>query len=813
MRKDLNGTWTLTCDATGERIPASVPGDITADFFAANKIADPYFGMHYKDERYILEGDYTYSYRFSARKPQAGERAVLKFSGIDTFASVYCNDRFLGDTENMFIGYEYDVSDCIAEQNEIRVHMRSTLKRMEGIDAENYFACFNKERIFIRKAQCHFGWDWAPDLPAYGIYGDVTLDYRPQEGIEDVTFRTDTAGNVTFFTRLDYSVRREQFARYKSDRLRYTVERTPDGGLDDGITEEASVNGVKNFRSLRIPNPKLWMPVGYGKPHLYAYKVELIRDGKVVDERRGKLGLREVQLRQTPTAADRMGFGLSINGVDVFVKGSNWVPCECFTGTATEARYERLVRMAADAGINLLRVWGGGMYEKDVFYRLCDEYGVAVWQDFMFACADIPEGDPAFVKNVSRECAYQVKRLRNHPSIVYWCGGNEKTGSCGLMKQYGDDLVDMTLRGIVEHYDGTRPYVRQSPYSFTDEGNDPESGETHGSAFEVTEQNSYLEFVRASFRREASFIGECAVMGSCVPESYRDFIPDDKLWPPSDVLVDRFCENPYGPKMSFTDRQLKGVELFFGKAENLDDFAVKSMAVQAEALKSEILNARRKRDRCGGFLNWMYDDIWPTGTWSVIDYYLRPKAAYYTLKREYAPVRAAILGDGNGKFYGWLLNDTPRKVRLALTVGGVFADGRYADCRECAVTADALCATYLGELNVAGDVLFIEYAASGIAGVATAVTKVFKEIPFVSDYAVQIGTCKKTRDGYRIPVHIAAKAYARSVRIVLPDGVLADDNWFDVLPDKSVTVYVRAERPIGKEEIRVTDFVSETSGE
>lgn len=806
----LNGNWSLRCCETGETIPARVPGDVTADFFAAGKIPDPYFGMNYKDERWLLERDYEYSLRFSARLPEAGERIALVFSGIDTFAEIRLNGVKLGETENMFLRYEYDVTKLLAEENELCVHMRSTLKRMEEIDAERYFACFNKERIFIRKAQCHFGWDWAPDLPGYGIWGDVTLSYLPEMGIAEVRYRADREGNVTIFAELNYSVRKEEYARFASDRLRYTLERAPGAGLDEGLVLEAPVSGAKNFRSFRLEKPALWMPIGYGKPWMYAYKVELIRDGRSIDCFGGRLGIREIELVQTPVAADRMSFRLKINGADVFVKGSNWAPCECFTGTADDGRYEKLIGMAVAAGVNMLRVWGGGIYEKDIFYRLCDEAGIMVWQDFMFACADIPETDEKFVANVAEECVYQIKRLRNHPSIVYWCGGNEKTGSCGLMKQYGDNLVDVTIRGLVGHYDGTRPYVRQSPYSLTDVGNDPESGETHGTAFDITEQDTYEEFVRASFDREVSFASECAVMGSCVSESYRDFVPEEKLWPLGEIQEDRFCDNPYGPQMSFVNRQLKAVEIMFGKAEDIDDFAEKSMAVQAEVLNLEILNARRRRAVCGGFMNWMFDDIWPTGTWSIVDYYLRPKAGYYAIKREYAPFRAAVIPDGRGKLFGWLLNDTDRDLRVKLRIGGVTLDGVYEAEETREVIAGAYSATELGELRVSSraDAAYIFYEAEEFCGTATAFTKLFKELPFSSDYTAEIGISAKAEKGYKTIVCINAVRYARMVRLVLPDGAYAEDNWFDVLPGQRCAVAVFSDRPLRKEEISVTDFAS-----
>lgn len=801
----LSGEWSLKDLQSGKIVTARVPGDITVDFYRAGVIADPYYGMNYKSERYLLERDYEYERTFAAQPVKAGERCFLVFDGIDTFAEIELNGKPLGATENMFLRYEYDITELLQEKNRLCVRMRSTLKKMDAIDAEQYFACFNKERIFLRKAQCHFGWDWAPDLPGYGIYNDVFLDYRPRTAIENVRCVTDAKGNVTLFTQLNYNVRTEEWAPFaQTDRLRYTLETTPGGGLQNAAVLEFAVSGAKNFRSLKIERPALWMPVGYGEPNLYAYKVELLRDGKVIDCYENKLGLREVKLIETPTGEDTLSFRLEINGADVFVKGSNWVPCECFTGTADAQRYEKLISLAAQAGINMLRVWGGGIYERDLFYRLCDELGIMVWQDFMFACADIPENDAAFVKNVTEECIYQVKRLRNHPSLVYWCGGNEKTGSCGLLKQYGDFLVDVTVRGIVEHYDGTRPYVRQSPYSRTDVGNDPESGETHGTAFDPVTISSLDEFYQNSFSRKVSFASECAIMGSCVPQSYRNFVPEKELWPLGDIYEDRFCDNPYGAIMSFVQRQLRTVELLFGKAEGIDDFAVKSMAVQAEALKIEICNARRKRAVCGGFLNWMYDDIWPTGTWSVIDYYLQPKAAYYTLKREYAPVRGMIVPDGEGRYFAFIVNDTAREITAETVLGGVDLDGNYGKAHAKRVLVKPFSVAALGEGKEEGEVLYLDLTAEGQAQTAHVFTKPFKELDFASDYSVRFSKSEKRGGKYVTQATVTANKFVRMAHIGAEGDVVLSDDWFDVLPGRTKTVELISERSLTG--ITVSDY-------
>ena len=820
MEKSLNGTWKLINAATGSVIAAKVPGDITEDFYRAGEIPDPKFGMNYKKARYILENDYEYRLEFGAEKPQDNMRVFISFKGIDTFSEIKFNGTLLGKTQNMFLKYEYDVTDLLEKDNVLCVKMFSVLNRMKTIDAEGYFGCFNKERIFIRKEQCCFGWDWAPDLPGYGIWDDVVLSYRPECRIEDIRVKTDLSGNATFFAELSYNVRTDEYKRFAdTDILRYTLERTPNAGEKDAVAAEFSVGGAKNFGTLKIENAELWYPVGYGVPALYAYKVELLRNGKVLDCKTGKLGFRTTELIEEPIGGDRMSFRLFINGKDVFVKGSNWVPCECFTGETREEKYRELISMAKNAGINMLRVWGGGIYEKDIFYRLCDEQGIMVWQDFMFACADIPETDADFVHNVEEECVYQVKRLRNHPSLVYWCGGNEKTGSCGLLKRYGDHLVDVIIRGIVGHYDGTRPYVRQSPYSLTDVGNDFESGETHGTSFDIIHLEDYNDFLRTAFNRKVSFVSECAVMGSCVPETYRKFVPENELWPLGEIYEDRFCDNPYGDLMSFVKRQEKAVALMFGEARGIDEFAVKSMAVQAEVLKTEVVNMRKNRAVCGGIMNWMFSDVWYTGTWSIIDYDCKPKIAYYALKRAYAPIIAEVIPDGDGNYFLYVINDNAEKISVEIACECGTLRGEYDKKQVYRLIAGGYESKLLGRITPSGDFVRVVLTINGEdrenreSYESVTFFKPFKELSFASDYTTEQKIVETRGELCDVEIEITAKNYARLVHLVVPEGCAVDNDWFDVTPESSARVKISNVPVKEVRNIKITDYAAYVSEE
>ena len=503
----LNKEWTIDYD--GKQLPAVVPGDVTLDLWHNNIIDNPYFGMNHKQLHWIINRDFVYETRFDVSDEMFAEQEILlEFDGIDTYADIYLNGKQLGHIQNMFLKYTYSVRDIVKKSgNLLIVKMLSTGRVMDSIDTRGYHGVFNVKRLFMRKAQCHFGWDWAPDMPGYGICGDVRLVGCKKNRISDVHYRAFNNGKLSIFTDLNYTVRehmtednqlRQCSPECINDALRYIVAKRPDEPISDNncIVFETKVSGEKNFANFTIENPALWWPNGYGKQPLYEYKVQLVRNGKVADEYVGKFAFREVTLCQQPYDQTRMQYQLQINGKNVFVKGSNWVPAECFIGSITTEKYQRLIGQAAKANFNMLRVWGGGLYEKDVFYDICDRNGIMVWQDFMFACSDIPEDDAGFVDACQKEITYQVCRLRNHPSLVYWCGGNEKTGSYGLKITKGDYFVDVILRGTVDNYDGTRPYARQSPCSLTDVGNDRTSGESHAGSYESSLISGVLNGMR-----------------------------------------------------------------------------------------------------------------------------------------------------------------------------------------------------------------------------------------------------------------------------------------------------------------------------
>ena len=818
----LNKGWTVDFD--GNKLPASVPGDVTLDLWHNHVIDNPYFGMNHKQLHWIINRDFVYETRFDLSDEMfTNQEILLEFDGIDTYADIYLNGKLLGHTQNMFLKYTYSVRDLVKKSgNLLTVKMLSTGQVMDKIDAKDYYGVFNLKRLFVRKAQCHFGWDWAPDMPGYGICGDVKLIGCVKNRISDVHYRAYNNGKLSLFVDLNYTVReymtedkkiRQCDPECANDILRYVVATHPDSPISDGngVVFETKVTGEKNFANFTIDNPELWWPNGYGKQPLYDYKVQLVRGGKVADERAGRFAFREIALCQEPFDRTRMQYRLQVNGANVFVKGSNWVPAECFIGGIKTEKYLRLIDEAARANFNMLRVWGGGLYEKDVFYDICDSKGIMVWQDLMFACADIPEDDPEFVETCQKEVVYQVCRLRNHPSLVYWCGGNEKTGSYGHKITKGDYFVDVIMRGTVDYYDGTRPYARQSPCSLTDVGNDVTSGESHAGSYESSLFSGVLNYRNNVSMSGVPFVSECANMGPSSMEAYKRMFPTDKLWPMNDYWRDRLMDNPYSVyKMPFCERQLLYADTLYGRSDTLRQFIAKGMTTHAESMRAEIEFARANA-ACGGFMNWMYSDIWPSATWAVVDYYCEPKQAYYQMKRSYAPVVVTFVQNEQKQLQLVLLVDGLKTVTVDVNYGMRTLDGKTLWQRTATLSAEgggADTVDVTDEYNAPDSYLFAEYVTDGVKQGTVFSYDMWHTCKFVSDYVYKVD---KLPDCYAVTV--AAKQFAKGVIVRMKDNYkfTFSDNYVDLQAGEQATLYIYGATDDDIATLEVTDFAKETA--
>lgn len=808
-------------------IPAQVPGDVHVDLMAAGKLDEMYFADNIRKNKWTTEKEWWYCREFSVSAADLDAVSELVFKGIDTVANIYLNGEKIGHTENMFREYRFDVSDKLKTDgpNSLWVCIEPISIVMKQHDAKPYFACFNDHRIFMRKAQCHFGWDWAPDCPGAGIWDSVLLESHGRVCLDGINLHTACNGAVSFFVSLNGTVQ-----DIGADGLELKlVVKDPEGRP---VAEETwPATGIKNFRNVFVENPQLWWPNGMGAQPLYSYTLNLLRDGKVRDAKDGRFGIREVQLEEPALGPDKMGFAFRVNGEPCFCKGANWVPLDSFTGAIPDEKYRHMLGLAKAANFNMLRVWGGGIYEKEIFYDLCDELGLMVWQDFMFACGDVPDNHDWFVENVRAEVEYQVARLRVHTSVVYWVGGNEKSGDFfRKMVNYGDSLFDEMIPGIVHTLDPFRPYRRGSPYAYVDSGNHPKSGDSHLSALGETfapGSKGFHDYRNGINHIDTSFNSEFAIQGPSRRRSFEKFMPPEHYWPIDELWDYRIVRNPYDhhDTRTFAQRQLALCQAFFGDPQNHAEFIKYGMTIHAEAMWDEMFGYRTKRPVNSGAMFWMYSDPWPTGSWAVVDWYGLPKPAYYAAKRAARPLQIGWKNRADEN--GWQLvacNDTLEAFNGTLCFGEENLKGESKWSRTVPVSVPANASTVLTEIGTDG---FSGNPDAFLRGVLECdgeqrsdvfFPNFWREVPWMEP-GLEISRIKKAEapaGRFAVEVELKTKHFARCVHL---DGInegLAggtavhiSDAYFDLCAGEARTVRLESSAPIATEGLRAVHWLNE----
>jgi beta-mannosidase len=630
-RSNLHDGWRLRAvegpvpaDLADLEVPARVPGSTHLDLMAADLIPDPYLDRNEAELTWIHRVDWQYSTTFGAQAPRAGERVELVFDGIDTVATVELNGEVLGHTANMHRGYRFDVGGSLRDgDNDLTVTLWSALDHAEQTESDLGW----RKRAYphpynaIRKMACSFGWDWGPDLQTAGLWKPVRLERWDTARLAEVrplvTVDSDGTGRVDVHLELDRAADRD-----------YTVLVT----VGDR-TEALAVTGDAAHVTVLVPDAELWWPVGYGDQPLYDLTVALLADGRQVDAVRRRIGFRTVTVDNEP---DEFGtpFVFVVNGKRVFSKGANWIPDDHFLTRVTRERLARRVDQAVGANMNMLRVWGGGIYETDDFYDVCDERGVMVWQDFPFACAYYAEEEP-LLGEVEAEARENITRLVAHPSLVLWNGNNENLPAYAEWEGWQDSLEGRTwgsgyyhdlLPKIVEELDPTRPYAPGSPYS---PGDLPPNDAHHGTRHDWDVWN-FLDYTH-----------------------YRDHIPRYSAefgfqGPPTWTTLTRWIQDqpltPTSPAFRLHQKAVNGNRnLDRGLAPHLPiptDFEQWHWATQlnqARAVAFGIEHYRSWWPRTAGALVWQLNDCWPAISWAAVDSDERPKPLYYALKHAFAP--------------------------------------------------------------------------------------------------------------------------------------------------------------------------------
>ncbi|MGB5058123.1 MAG: glycoside hydrolase family 2 protein [Candidatus Promineifilaceae bacterium] len=695
--QSLAGVWQFRQAGAEEWLAATVPGGVHTDLLALGRIPDPFLGDNEKRVQWVAETDWEYRYQFAAAPELLAQPHVwLVADGLDTLATVMLNGRFLAHTNNMFRQYRWDVIDLLQPtDNELLITFASPVQYITAQEAIRTLPGVSQAipgGPHLRKAPCQFGWDWGPQLPPIGIWKDIRLEGGGGVRLADVHLRQHHAdGQVTISAALTLEGRTDEAL---SARLRIVA---PDGEVFEA---EAAISADLNLQST-ISNPQLWWPNGYGPQPLYHITISLRQGDAELDSRGYQLGLRTLELRQESDTWGR-SFEFVVNGVRIFAKGSNWIPADSFPTRISDEYLETLIRGAAETHQNMLRVWGGGFFEEERFYDLCDRYGILVWQDFIFSCSVYPLDDPDFLENVRIEVEENMRRLRHRASLALWCGNNEmEWGWVDWGWKQRPDLDDMkaaydrffhhTLPAWCAAEDPDTAYWPSSPSSDTpfENPNGQQQGDAH--YWDVWHGRKPFTAYRSQYPRFMSEFGFQALPPLATIRTYAD----EADWNMTSYIMERHQKNDSGNSL-MVGQMLDTFRL----PKDFPSLVYLSMALQAEGIRYGVEHWRRAQERVAGTLYWQLNDCWPVASWSSLDYFGRWKALHYAARRFYAPLLLSI-EDAPPRQGVYLTNDRcdgwEGRVKWSLET----LDGAALAAGEAAAQVEALAAAHVKTLDFA----------------------------------------------------------------------------------------------------------------
>lgn len=641
--QSLDGAWELRKCGSDEVIGATVPGCVHLDLMNAKIIEDPFYGDNEYKVAWVHECDWEYSRAFEVdERLLDSDKVCLECDGLDTIADVTINGCALGRVENMYIQHCFDVRDkLIPGTNNIQISFVSPVNHVQQFLQSDPLMSPGDSipgSIYTRKCPSQWGWDWGPKLPTSGIWRSIRLAAYKVARIEDLRVRQKhrRGGQVT----LDIDASLERYGRGPCAVTFRLIH--PDGKVEE---QESRAVGTRARWSVNIEKPSLWWPNGYGDQPLYRVEAVLRSDEAELHSTVKSVGLRSLKLEQKKDAHGR-SFTFVVNDVPIFCKGADWIPADQFPSRITPERYRHLISSAARANMNMLRVWGGGIYEDELFYDLCDEHGILVWQDFMFSCAFYPT-DVRYLDNCRADLEHNIVRLRGRACLALWCGNNEiewflADGAGGeksavRKKQYTKLFHDF-IPSVVGRLDPDTAYWPSSPSSGAkpfESPNSQESGDGH--FWGVWHQRLPFTAYRTQYHR---FMSEFGFESVPALETVKTFASKDDLNITSRI-VESHQKNSAGNGLI-----LYYLAQTFRFPKNFEMMTYVSQLLQAEAMRYGVEHWRRNRGRCMGTLYWQLNDCWPVSSWSSIDYYGRWKALQYFARRFYAPVLLSIAEDG-----------------------------------------------------------------------------------------------------------------------------------------------------------------------
>lgn len=644
----LHENWTFTVSDKIEWKPATVPGTVHLDLLNNGLIDDPYYADNEHKLRWIENKDWIYKTTFDIDSNYyAQQHIALVFEGLDTYTTILLNDQEIAATDNMFRRWKIDVKPFLkVGRNELRIIFHSPLAlNKKNVENAPYELPAANETVdlkvspYVRKAAYHFGWDWGPRFVTSGIWRPVYLESWNDITIADIHYTTNMLENGKAQVNISLDV-------LSSSEQTYTVH------IGDKTQEFAFKKGQNKIKeALQITNFKEWFPINYGNQEFNFIEYSIYDQSKRLAGGKLKVAIREIELIQEKDVIGT-SFYFKVNGTPFYAKGANYIPQDLFLPRVDSAAYEALIKNVVDLNMNMIRVWGGGIYENDYFYDLCDQYGILVWQDFMFANSMYPKS-PIFIENIRAEVRDNVKRLRNHPCIALWCGNSEievAWGNWGWQKQYGYSKSDSTeiwntytsifhelIPQTLKELDGTRPYVPTSPLSNWGKPENFNHSSMH--YWGVWHGREPIENFAKNVGR---FIAEYGY------QSFPDYETLAKVMKTEDLHLE--SEQMKNRQKSYIGNGIiaDNIKKYAHKEDDFAKWIQLSQQVQAHAYGYAIRQHRVQTPHCMGTLFWQLNDCWPGPSWSIIDYYGNKKVAYESVKKHYKPQIASFEITKNG---------------------------------------------------------------------------------------------------------------------------------------------------------------------
>ncbi len=833
LKISLTGTWQLrdeilTYPLANARalsqcedgwITQPVPGDIHQGLVDAGRIAEPLLGLNSFDCTWTETRSWWFRRTFVAPEGwQDADVAELEMHGLDCNAEIFLNGEHIGSHPSAFRPFVRDVKPWLRDgENVLLVRLTAGVEHVTEADVDSCDGVRpgteagngrpergEPRRTFARKPQYSWGWDWSPRIPTTAIGGDVTLRLMTTACIRDVALRPVQHGKEVL---VYATVAVDQFHYFKTREGTVKVTLTDAQGRAFSAEANALLRSGLTYVELLIPIPdaQLWWPNGLGDQH--RYKVEAIltvteeknplKSVQSVDTKTFEYGIRFIKLITDDT------FAFIINGQKIYAKGANWIPADALYARVSDEKYDTLVREARDANFNMLRVWGGGLYERDAFYEACDRYGILLWHDFMFACAPYPDHLAWFREEVEKEADYQTRRLRRHASIALWCGNNENHwGLADWWKEKtrgGAHVYNYILPAVVQRNCPEIPYWNSSPYG-GERPNAYDVGDCHYWGEGTMNPDMQVRITPETYDNcTARFVSEFGYIGAPAKETlltYLDGAPFDrqgKVWQHHNNTFEKNTVD-VGIRKHYADPE----------ALTPDEYVLYSGLVQG-LMYTYALDSMHANPKCGGNLFWMYADCWGEVGWTIVDYYLRRKPAWYFVKRAYAPVRLILRPAGDDAIRVVIANDSADALAFDLEYGYLSLGGSLSQLRTASVAAaplsritlitfsrgdlDPTCGLWIARVPSRPDIapgIFraVDYRELRVANGGLRIT----------NYESRMGDGK-----WECVVRVGADSYAHAVHFMLPEGALSSDNYFDLLPGETREIVITAASPLALE--------------